>query len=142
MIEVQDGEMIPDQVLGDHLVNQVDGENEKRLERTAGDLREIPDLLKIVNGIEIKIVMKMKRTEKLTKTMILIGKTVSGVLGMMVAGEERQLKRLLAGGTLVAVMNGIEVAVTLEMTGVVIFEIGVVKKGKEECHLPGQTGRK
>lgn len=59
----------------------MDGENEKRLERTAGDLPESPDLQKIVNGIEIKIVMKMKRTEKLTKTVILIGKTVSGVLG-------------------------------------------------------------
>lgn len=61
---------------------------------------------------------------------------------MMVAGEEHQLRRLQVGGTPVVVTNGTEVAVTLEMAGIVIFEIGVVKKGKEERHLPGQTGRK
>lgn len=59
----------------------MDGENEKRLEKTAGDLHGIPDLQKIMNGIKIKTMMKMKRNENLTKTVTLIRKNVPGVLG-------------------------------------------------------------
>lgn len=65
------------------------------------------------------------------------------VEGMMLAGEEDQLRKSLAGENQVVVMNGIEVAVTLEMTGLpVTFEIDVVKREKGEDHLPEQIEKK
>ncbi|XP_009958942.1 PREDICTED: uncharacterized protein LOC104353901 [Leptosomus discolor] len=104
--------MIQGQVLGDHLVNQGDGENEKRLVRTAGGLPETPDLQETANGIETKIVMKTRKTGNLTEIEILIETIVSGVPGMMLVGEEDQLRKLLAGEIQVAVKNGTEVVVT------------------------------
>lgn len=60
---------------------------------------------------------------------------------MTLVGEEDQLRKPLAGGIQVVVMNGTEVVVTLEMTVlVVIFEIAVGKKG-EDLH-PEQIGKK
>lgn len=57
------------------------GEKEKRLVRTAGGLPETPDLQETGNGIETKIVMKMRKTGNLTEREILIEMTVSGVPG-------------------------------------------------------------
>lgn len=50
--------------------------------RTAGGLPETPDLQETVNGIETKIVMKMRKTVNLTETEILIEMIVSGVPGL------------------------------------------------------------
>lgn len=104
--------MIQDLVLGDHLVNQADGENERKLAKTAGDPRETPDLRKTVSWIEIKILMKMKRIVSLTKIVTLIGMIASDVQGMRLAGEEDQLRKFPAGEIQVVETNGIEVVVT------------------------------
>lgn len=63
---------------------------------------------------------------------------------MMLAGGEAQRKKPLAGEIQVVGMNGIDLVVTLEMTGVAVtFEIDVVKREKEEGHhLPEQIGKK
>lgn len=61
---------------------------------------------------------------------------------MTLAGEEDQLRKPLAGEIQVVVMNGTEVAVTLEMTVVVvIFEV-VLKREKGEDPHPEQIGKK
>uniref|UniRef100_A0ACB8FA39 Uncharacterized protein n=1 Tax=Sphaerodactylus townsendi TaxID=933632 RepID=A0ACB8FA39_9SAUR len=134
---IRDMGMIPDLDLGDLLANQVDGEKEKKLVKTAGGRHETPGLQKIGNGIKIKIVTRMKRTERLTKIVTWIEKIVLGVLGMMLAGGKVQLKKPPAGEIQVVVMNGIDLVVTLEMTGVAVTEIDVEKKEKrEDHHLP------
>lgn len=100
------------QGLGDRLVNQGDGENERRLVRTAGALLETPDLQETVNGIETKIGMKMRRSGSLTGREISIEMIVSGVPGMTAVGGEGQLKKLPAGEIQVVVRSGTEVVVT------------------------------
>lgn len=61
----------------------------------------------------------------------------------MLAGEEDQLKKPQAGEKQVVVMNGIEVAVTLEMIVVAVtFEIGVVTREKGKDHQPEQIEKK
>lgn len=103
---------IQGQVLGDHLVNQGDGESVRRPVRTAGGLPETPGLLETVSGTETKTVTTMRKTENSTEKGILIEMIVSGVPGMMLVGEEDQLRKHLAGGIRVVVKNGTEVAVT------------------------------
>ena len=103
---------IQDQVLGDHLVNQGDGESVRRLVRTAGGLPETPGLLETVSGIETKIVTRVRKTVNLTEKGILIEMIVSDVPGMMLVGEGDQLRKHPAGGIQVVVKNGTEVAVT------------------------------
>lgn len=65
------------------------------------------------------------------------------IKGMMLAGEEHQLRKSLAGENQVVAMNGIEVVAMLEMIELsVILVIGVVKREKGGVHLSEQIEMK